>query len=963
MKECPACRRCFPDHFNNCPSDGDQLMHSIVGEPMLDGRYQLEQRLGQGGMGVVFKARHLFLKTAHAIKIILPDLVGNDPMLITRFRQEAMAAAAVRHQNIIAVTDFGVARGTMPFLVMEFVSGKSLHDILEGQGRLSGAQALDIMAGIAAGVGAAHRHGIVHRDLKPLNIMLQDGLPTTESIKVLDFGLAKIKSGELLGSFVAAQTTGLMGSPFYMAPEQWSEEEPDLRADIYSLGVILYQMLAGDVPFKGPSIPAIMKKHLMSDPPAFSDLGAQVPPTIEAVVRRTLEKEPENRPQSVEEFVAELREAIVASHNDALAKTQIFAPDVSPVQTLIEPPPTSQPVLSVPTIETKRKEEEQSAARLQTEQEERERAGTEERARAEREAAERQKQEEEQARLAREQEAARLRAEEEARVEREAAERRQQEEAEVARRRAGEEEAAQLHAAEIERQREADEATRREREREIAAANARAAEEQHRREEYERQQRLLDEHRKAEQARAEQFARQEAEERARREQAAAEQRAREEHERQERERAEIAARMASTSLAQPTQSPPQHAPGTQTGQYGQSQGTLAPHVLNPNTAPTLMPDSFPPPPTTTQGGQAGFPPSPQQSQANLHASQSAFQGSQPQFQTSQSAFHASQQSLNPSLHGFPGTTAIAPRKSRAPIIIGVVVLLALAMMGSVIAYMLIAPGRVEVVDPPPNENGGANTSPTPSASPGGGTTATTPDMVAIPGGTFQMGRAGGTEMETPAHPETVAPFYIDRTEVTNAEYAEFVRATNHRLPRNWPGQNPPAGQERWPANNVSYNDAVAFARWRSTRDNVQYRLPTEVEWEFAARGTDNRLYPWGNAWDETRANLGTGAGRAVDFPKPVGSYPTGATSTGVLDMIGNVWEWTSSESALYPGNPQGLTDLARGLMVVRGGSHQSLHPETVEGRGSRPFQATQRAFLGRETLDNTIGFRLVRAGS
>src|SRR5438045_8279479 len=127
MRECPTCRNCYPDDVTNCPDDGVATTHSITGEPILDGRYQLEKRLGQGGMGVVFKGRHIFLETLHAIKVILPDLVGNDPNLATRFRQEALAAAAIRHQNIIAVTDFGVVRGTMPFLVMECVKGKSLH--------------------------------------------------------------------------------------------------------------------------------------------------------------------------------------------------------------------------------------------------------------------------------------------------------------------------------------------------------------------------------------------------------------------------------------------------------------------------------------------------------------------------------------------------------------------------------------------------------------------------------------------------------------------------------------------------------------------------------------------------------------------------------------------------------------------------------------------------------------------
>ena len=155
MKECPTCRNCFPDDVNHCPDDGVETTSSIQGEPILDGRYQLEKRLGQGGMGVVYKARHIFLKTQHAIKIILPDLVGNDPNLVTRFRQEALAAAAIRHQNIIAVTDFGVVRGTMPFLVMEFVQGRSLQDIMADEGAMPPMRAFELIQPICAGIAAA----------------------------------------------------------------------------------------------------------------------------------------------------------------------------------------------------------------------------------------------------------------------------------------------------------------------------------------------------------------------------------------------------------------------------------------------------------------------------------------------------------------------------------------------------------------------------------------------------------------------------------------------------------------------------------------------------------------------------------------------------------------------------------------------------------------------------------------
>src|SRR5207237_976639 len=191
MRECSECRSCFADDVLHCPYDGMATAPTLVGDAILDGRYQLEKRLGQGGMGVVFKTRH-------AIKIILPDLVGNDPNLVTRFRQEALAAAAIRHQNIIAVTDFGVVRGTMPFLVMEFVQGKSLQEIMGEEGAMPPARAFELMQPICSGIAAAHRQKIVHRDLKPLNVMIQDGISINEGTKILDFGFAKIKSGELL---------------------------------------------------------------------------------------------------------------------------------------------------------------------------------------------------------------------------------------------------------------------------------------------------------------------------------------------------------------------------------------------------------------------------------------------------------------------------------------------------------------------------------------------------------------------------------------------------------------------------------------------------------------------------------------------------------------------------------------------------------------------------------------------
>src|SRR5215207_8725689 len=183
--------------------------------------------------------------------------------------------------------------------------------------------------------------------------MHQAGFSIAAGVKILDFGLAKIKSGELLGSFVQAQTSGLMGSPFYMAPEQWSDDEPDARADIYSLGVILYQMLCGEVPFKGSSIPSIMKKHLTLPPPSFQSKGVSVPPAIEAVVRHALEKEVDARIDSVPSFLRELHAALNSSPVvAALRETVVMDPNrtvasmtmpVAPVTTPLSAPANKAP--------------------------------------------------------------------------------------------------------------------------------------------------------------------------------------------------------------------------------------------------------------------------------------------------------------------------------------------------------------------------------------------------------------------------------------------------------------------------------------------------------------------------------------------------------------------------------------------------------------------------------------------
>jgi eukaryotic-like serine/threonine-protein kinase len=708
MKECPKCRRCYPDETDSCPQDGEPTAPTLLGDPTLDARYLLERRLGQGGMGAVFQARHIFLKTAHAIKVILPDLVGNDPNLTTRFRQEALAAASIRHQNIIAVTDFGVARNTMPFLVMEFVKGRSLQEIMAKEGAMPPQRAWEFITAIASGVGAAHRQNIVHRDLKPLNIMVQDDVSIAEGVKILDFGLAKIKSGELLGSFIQAQTSGLMGSPFYMAPEQWSDEEPDARADIYSIGVILYQMLCGEVPFKGSSIPSIMKKHLTTPPPSFQSMGVSVPPAIEAVVRHALEKEVDARIDSIDTFLKELHAALHAMpFVGSLRETVAMDPNrtMASAVTTMNPPPTDAP-------------------------------GT-------------------------------------------------------------------------------------------------------------------------------------------------------------------------------TTNPPVNPDTKFAASFELMAGTMSGVEQTP-AAPKP-----PPPPPVAPTVPLVEDPETTHVQRRVAPEIAAHQPSKPVRQT----------------------IDLQPRRRVSPLWFVAAAVLVLIVAGLGISGFFLYQSQRGAVGPGPT--------PTPVT-----LSNQKPDLVAVEGGSFLMGRENGPPLETPSHPVAVQTFQMDRTEVTNTEYASFVRETNHPQPSHWPGPNPPFGQELWPVVNVSFNDANAFAAWRSKRDQVTYRLPTEEEWEYAARnGAQADLYPWGSDWKGNAAVLKEAT------PAPVGSHPDGRNKWGVADLIGNVWEWTSSKPSAYPGNASELITSYENWITIRGGCYVSdpVKPDA-------PVTACMRNFVAPSTRNTLLGFRLVRSG-
>jgi formylglycine-generating enzyme required for sulfatase activity len=285
--------------------------------------------------------------------------------------------------------------------------------------------------------------------------------------------------------------------------------------------------------------------------------------------------------------------------------------------------------------------------------------------------------------------------------------------------------------------------------------------------------------------------------------------------------------------------------------------------------------------------------------------------------------------------------AAAKPKSNSLLLIGAAVVLVVVVGGIIAAYVLLRPKGTTP--------GGPGATPTPAASPAADN-AVKPDLVEIPAGTFQMGRNEGPPQETPTHQVSVNSFFMDKTEVTNKEYAEFVRDTHHAPPSDWNGTKPPYGTELWPVLNVSIDDVNAFAAWRSKRDGVTYRLPTEEEWEYAARnGEGNDLYPWGNTWKDNQAVLREAT------PTKVGSHPEGNNKWGVSDLIGNVWEWTSTKTNAYPGNRTPIPTALKNWNVIRGGGFDRDPSDR-----DNPVSSCIRTFVSPESKIPQLGFRLVR---
>ncbi len=337
MKLCTVCNNHFDDKFEVCLNDAAPLIY-IGKQPLIDtvvgNRYKVMSAVGAGSMGVVYKAVQITTGREMAIKVLHGGNQGADSAHVRRFRREARAVSVLSHENIVRLYDFGFMDDTQPYIVTEFVRGKTLAQILRDRGRLTITETLPLMRQVCDAVEEAHRLKIVHRDLKPENIILQEpdqrvSLNTkagwrVRRIKVVDFGVAKLSSDANNSSASLTVEGKVCGSPGYMSPEQCKGLPVDTRSDIYSLGIVLFEMLAGQRPFSADSVMGLLFMHVNETPPPLNAvcLELTMPQGLEAVIMKSLRKNPDDRQQTVGELWQEFEAACHGKMKNAPATAE-----------------------------------------------------------------------------------------------------------------------------------------------------------------------------------------------------------------------------------------------------------------------------------------------------------------------------------------------------------------------------------------------------------------------------------------------------------------------------------------------------------------------------------------------------------------------------------------------------------------------------------------------------------------
>lgn len=339
MKYCTVCKAKYEDSVSFCPLDGEVLEDdpSSIVDTVLDGQYQIEAMLGKGGMGAVYQARHILLGDRVAIKILPPEMRNNAEWL-RRFRREGQAARRFRHPNAVTVYDLRTAGDGTIYMVMEYVDGHTLDAEMKKRGQFTPAEALETLDPIMSVLNAAHSMGVVHRDLKPENIMIGRASKGSEpAVKLLDLGIAKmseVAGVDSSGTTALTMAGQMLGTPYYMSPEQWGElprdgsSEIDGRADIYSLALVFYEMIAGRRPYSGLTLQELRREHVSVTTRPIHEIEPSVPLGFSEAISRAMAKDRGDRQPTVGDLASELRASLGGSAQDSAVMSR-FARDVT----------------------------------------------------------------------------------------------------------------------------------------------------------------------------------------------------------------------------------------------------------------------------------------------------------------------------------------------------------------------------------------------------------------------------------------------------------------------------------------------------------------------------------------------------------------------------------------------------------------------------------------------------------
>ncbi len=362
MKYCPKCKEPYPLNQRFCSTDGVALTlndpYNLLGRTLVE-KYRLDALVGIGGMGAVYSAVHLNTGRQIAVKILLPNLAIGAPRLVELFEREARIVGRLKHENIVDIIDAGRTTENIAYIAMEWLEGYTLEEEIQWNGPLNLQRVSEILRQIAAALQESHTQHILHRDLKPSNIFLVKRTSGRDQVKVMDFGISK-----LVGDTQGSPVSSLMGTPQYASPEQFRlGENIDSRTDIYSLGVVLFQMLTNSLPFNDTTISALIYKHLNEPPPPLRRLRPEIPQALDELITRMLAKMPADRPQRVGDL-PDLFDRAVSAHRVTVVNDptipeslpglhinqqspQIQPPIQPPIQAPMQPqmrPPTQPPM-------------------------------------------------------------------------------------------------------------------------------------------------------------------------------------------------------------------------------------------------------------------------------------------------------------------------------------------------------------------------------------------------------------------------------------------------------------------------------------------------------------------------------------------------------------------------------------------------------------------------------------------